>query len=148
MLSRAGFLSGFNAQDIFIEGIFNNGYVRLEKGVLEKGPFDDADFLLIFDLRLLPEIKRLKDGSIIITNSKSRIESPWLKKKKIKAYYLDANSIAMNTIGKPIVNTAMIGALIKFFPKITMKNLKSAIEIEKMPKENQIACEEGFKSVR
>ena len=41
---------------------------------------------------------------------------------------------------------AMLGALAKAFPKISMKSIKTAME--GMPRENMAAFDEGYKSVR
>ena len=45
---------------------------------------------------------------------------------------VDATSIALEVLGKPIVNTAMLGALIKKVPLVSMDSLKKAV-LERFP---------------
>ena len=45
---------------------------------------------------------------------------------------VDATSIALEVLGKPIVNTAMLGALIKKVPLVSLDSLKKAV-MERFP---------------
>ena len=154
ILSRSGVVYGFNAQwfiTSFEEAEPTVAYVRFAKEkILEKGPTADSDFTLVFHRDDMPQIKDLKDGSVLILNSQEKLVNPKLKKKKIKAYTVDATGIALSATGKSYPNTVMLGALLKYFTKIPMKNLKSAIESElkEKQKENILAAEEGYKQVR
>lgn len=154
VLSRAGMLSGLKVQDLVFGDEWGEpavGFVRLSKSeISEKGIIEDPDYVLVFHADLMPPLKDMKDGSFIIINDTEKPTSLWIKKKKLRVYYLDATSLALNSTGKPIPNTPMLGALLKSFSKISMRNLKLAIEAElhEKQKENQLAAEEGFKTVR
>ncbi len=152
ILSRAGMLSGFKAQDLTIPtewGMVSAGFVRLSKNdIMEKGIIEQPDYVVVLEPSVMPKFSELKEGSFLIVNATEKPSSPVLKKKKVRAYYLDATSISLAHKIKP--NTPMLGGLLKVFSKISMRNLKMAVEAE-LPgrqKENQAAVEDGFKMVR
>ena len=118
--------------------------VKLDKVPIESRQVEDADFTLIFD-PTLPK-HQFKEGSMVIFNSPEKIVSPQLKKRKIKAYAVDATEIALNHLKSNLPNTVMLGALAKFFTKISMKALKGAME--GMPRENGAAFDEGYRNVK
>jgi 2-oxoacid:acceptor oxidoreductase gamma subunit (pyruvate/2-ketoisovalerate family) len=92
----------------------------------------EPDYLIVLDPSLLYAVdvtKGLKKGGIIVINS----EKP-VKVGEFKVFNVDATKIANEILGKPIVNTAMLGAFIKATGLITMKNLEEAIK-ERFPKE-------------
>jgi len=74
---------------------------------------------------------KLADGGMIIVASKKKPEE--LKKElaalknKYKLYSVDAYSIAREEIGKPIVNTALLGAFAKITKLVKVENLKEAV---------------------
>lgn len=89
------------------------------------------DYLVVLDKTLLGVeniTEGLKKDGIIIINSE--------KKEKIgnhKTYNVDATKISLENLGKPIVNTAVLGAFAKISKIITLKSLKEAVS-EKFPK--------------
>lgn len=154
-------LSGFKAQDFSVSaewGMFSAGFVRLSKNdIMETGIIEHPDYIIVLEHSAMPKFSELKENSFLIVNATEKPSNPLLKKKKVKAYYIDAEKISRAYGVKP--NTAMLGSLIKFFSKISMRNLKLAIETElqgadategrqAVVKENQTAAEEGFKTVR
>lgn len=86
----------------------------------------EPDILIVLDASLVKDVdvtKGLKKNGIIIINTK--------KKKKIKnfkTYSVDATSIALKIIGKPIVNTALLGAFSKITGIISLNAFEKAIE--------------------
>lgn len=154
ILSRAGLLSGLKSQDAAFGDEWGEpavSFVRLSKNdILEKGIINDPDYILVFHPDLMPPLKDVKDGSFIIVNDTEKPANPIIKKKKLRIYYVDATALALSATGRSVPNTAMLGALLKVFSKISMKNLKVSIEAEisERQKENQSAAEEGFKTVR
>jgi pyruvate ferredoxin oxidoreductase gamma subunit len=70
----------------------------------------------------------MKDG-IIVINSKSNSGI-----KGYKTYNIDATSLALEILGKPIVNTAMLGAFSKATELVKLKSIERAIE-DRFPKE-------------
>jgi len=84
--------------------------------------------LIILDPTLLNSInvtEGLSDNGIIIINSHEHY--PDLE-KKYKVYYTDATKLAVEILGRPIVNTAVLGAFAKKTGLVTLDSLKEAIK--------------------
>ena len=159
ILGKAAFLSGFQTQDFSLYGAERRGapvvsFVRIdEKPILERGYITKPDVILILDDTL--DFESMLEGSgertLILVNT-LRPEKIGLKRRK-NFFYLDATSIALETIGKPIPNTAMLGFLVKALNgKISFENLEKAIEekLSKYPKNiiesNKEAAKRGYGS--
>ncbi len=155
ILGKAGFLSGFESQVIIIRGMERRGshaisYVKLDNApIISKDLSDSPDFLLVFDKTLVQEsLMNIKKGSAIIIDSE-RFDIAAVRNAKARAYFVKATDIALTHIKKPVPNTAMIGALLRYFNKLSMKGVKAVIEQDlDLPKENAAALEEGYRSVR
>jgi len=95
------------------------GYTRISDGPIRLHcPITAPDVVVILDPTLI-SVEDLTDGlkpngAVIVNTS----DSPAAMRKRLgithgKVYTLDATKIAIETIGRPIPNTPMIGALIK-----------------------------------
>ena len=85
------------------------------------------DYVVVLDPSLmgLPEISEgLKPNSVIMVNSDEKITS----KLSQKIHTFDATSLALRVLGKPIVNTAMLGAFAKLTGLATEGSLMKALE--------------------
>ncbi|MCK4327551.1 MAG: pyruvate ferredoxin oxidoreductase subunit gamma [Candidatus Diapherotrites archaeon] len=79
----------------------------------------DASLMKVVDVR-----EGLKEGGILIINTGEEVAGAWA---------VDATQIAMDVIGKPIVNTAMLGAFNKASEcAVTLDSLTEAIK-ERFP---------------
>ncbi|MBI4894882.1 MAG: 2-oxoacid:acceptor oxidoreductase family protein [Candidatus Aenigmarchaeota archaeon] len=145
-LSRAGMLAGLNSNDFCEKGSVKKAYVRIDKDVLEKGPIKNPDLVVILDSSLF-SIKDLKETNIFILNT---LEKPKAATKSKNLHVIDATEIALKNTGKGIPNMPIAGAVTKYFTKLQIKHVKSAIEKElnKKQKENCLAAEEGLKLVK
>ena len=151
VFSKACFLSGFYVQSFVFIGrgrrVFPvSGQVKIDKFPILSKQVEEPDFYVIFDNTLGINAKNFKEKSIVVFNSPEKIAFPQLKKNKIKSYFVDGTEIALNTLKTNTPNTVMLGALAKLFNKVSIKNVKSAME--GMPRENFAAFDEGSKSVR
>ncbi len=106
----------------------DNRFIRLRQQV------KDPDYVLVLDATLLDVVKvdeGIKKGGMIIINSS---KSP--KELGLKGDYTvkteDITKIALEIIGKPFVNTPMLGAFAKATGEVTIKSIESAIK-ENMP---------------
>jgi len=85
----------------------------------------EPNYLIVLDETLLDIIdvtKGLaKDGVIVINSAKAR-EIPGFK-----TFTLDATRVALNIIGKPIVNTVMLGAFIRATNLIKIESIEEAL---------------------
>ncbi len=152
-LAKAALSSDLYAQAVFFpsqerKGSYVWGLVKMDKNPIPSKQLEHPDIALVFNTNL--DIKAIvndvKEKGISIFNTSEKIAMPVMKKKKIKSYSVDATGIAMRTINKPIPNMAMLGAVVKYFNKLTLKSVKAAIA--SMEKENAVAVEEGFKMVK
>ncbi|MBL7206074.1 MAG: pyruvate ferredoxin oxidoreductase subunit gamma [Candidatus Aenigmarchaeota archaeon] len=89
------------------------------------------DFVVVLDPSLLdlPEvIEGIKPETVIIVNSDKGIEL----NIKNKVYTIDATKLAMEILGRPITNTAMLGAFIKVLGLVKLESVLKTID-EKFP---------------
>lgn len=102
-------------------------YCRLSKEFITlRTQVYDPDYVIVLDDSLpnVIDITRglAKDGMILINSEeKKRFGS-------FATYTVDANKIAMEVIGKPIVNTVMLGAFAKATKLVSLKSLLQAVE--------------------
>lgn len=85
------------------------------------------DYIVVLDSGLLglPEVfEGVKKTTEIIINS----DGPIKLAQKLKAHYFDAQSLAMKVLGKPIVNTAMIGVFAKTTKLVSIGSVLKALE--------------------
>ena len=124
LLARAAINEGKYAQAFPAFGPERRGapvvaYDRIsaEKAIRIRAGITEPDIVIVLDatvLRVVNVTDGLKDGGILIINTKRNM-------KDLKAEFgsrwrlaaVDATKIARETLGVPIVNTTMLGALIK-----------------------------------
>ena len=140
VLGKAAFLSGYQTQDFSLYGAERRGapvvsFVRIDKEpILERGYITRPDIVVILDDSLDFEkmLKGTNEFTLVLVNT-NRSHKLGLDKKK-NFICTDATSIALDTIGKPIPNTVMLGLLVKRLKgKISLEKLEKAIE-EKLKK--------------
>ena len=88
----------------------------------------EPDLVVVLDASLLEAVdvaSGIKEGGTIIVNTNLGKEELGLK-GNFEVYTVDATSIAREKLGRPIVNTAMLGA----FAKVT-----GAVDLEKLVQE-------------
>jgi len=157
ILGRAAFLSGFKTQDFSLYGAERRGapvvsFVRIDKEpILERGYITTPEIVIILDdtLDFKKMLKGTDDSTLVLVNT-ARSHKLGLDKKK-NFICIDATSIALDVIGKPISNTVMLGLLVKILKnKISLENLEKAIEekLKKYPEEiveaNKRAAKIGY----
>jgi 2-oxoacid:acceptor oxidoreductase gamma subunit (pyruvate/2-ketoisovalerate family) len=159
IIGSAAFLEGYEVQDFARYGAERRGapveaFVRIDKEeILERGYIADPDIVIVLDDTLLEVIdvaKGLAKGGLIIINSKKRT---FPKLKRFRVIAVDATSIALAALGKPIYNTAMIGAFAKATGLIDFEHIKKALQHEigkkvgkDVIRENMQAVKETFKA--
>jgi len=97
----------------------------------------NPNFVVVVDPTLLGRIDVTKgvveDGTVVAHTDKSPEElKQELKIEKAKVYTVNAMRIALDILGRPIYNTAMLGALIKATPLTTLQSL-SKVVTERFP---------------
>ena len=107
-----------------------------EKPILEREPILEPDIVVVLDSSLEPAIymKGLKKNGLIVINTK---RTPEQVAEHIRGHGLepprciavvDATSIAEKHLGAPIVNTAMLGALVRASKVVGLDSLEKAVE--------------------
>lgn len=149
ILGRAAFLSGFHVQDFTLHPMewrtqHTIAYVKVSKEPILSRDVTAPDYVLVFEPRLNAAAD-VKEESIMIYNSEKPVKS-----RKGKPFHVPATEIALTHLKAAYANTAMLGALCKIFPKLSMRSIKHAVEIElrELQAENAAAIEEGFRSVK
>jgi pyruvate ferredoxin oxidoreductase gamma subunit len=97
---------------------------------------NDPDIVIVLDQTLLETIdvtEGIKDGgSIIINTPKDPAEVFKLlhqdSDKKISVFTVDASKISLETIGKVMPNTPLVGALVKVMGLIKLESLDATIK--------------------
>ena len=90
-----------------------NAFVRVDvKPVRLRSQIYEPDYVIVVDATLMRGFNcfsGLKENGVAIINHREGIEIPKMKATQ-KAFVLPANEIAMKTIGRPLGNTALLGA--------------------------------------
>ena len=100
-------------------------YCRINKKFISiRTHIYEPDYLIVLDPSLLETVditKGLKKKGVIIINSE---EKP---KLNFKSYYVNATKIAVETLGRAIVNTSMLGAFAKATKLVSLKSIEEAL---------------------
>ena len=132
ILGRAAFLSGYETQDFAIYGAERRGapvasFCRLDKTrILTRGYIFNPDAVIVLD----PTIDReailggVKEKGLVLVNS----DRPSSKFRG--AVFVDATKIALDTLGRPIPNVAILGGFLKLTRLFPMENLRKAVKTE------------------
>jgi len=110
--------------------VFNR--INAEQPIRTRAEVDQPDVVIVLDstlLSILDATSGLKEQGAVIINTKKSIE-------QIRSEFgitgrlatVDATTIAQESLGVPIVNTTMVGALIKATNVITLEAMKEPLE--------------------
>jgi len=91
----------------------------------------NPDVVIVLDpglVALLDPTEGMKEGGILIMNTRKTPEEVETSKgSAIRVATVDANRIAIEEVGRPIVNTTMIGAFIKATGLIAIDDIKEPL---------------------
>jgi len=108
-------------------------YTRIsDDPVIPRTPVTTPDILVILDPSLLnPQYTQgLKQNGIVVVNAKlmpEKIARILKLEPGTKVGVIDATGLAMEILKRPIVNTAMLGALVKATRIVSLENTEKAI---------------------
>lgn len=149
VLGTAAELSGLEAQDFAVYGAERRGapvasFCRISKSpIMAKGYIFEPDAVIVLDPTVGAGgmLKGLKKGGTVLVNAAENI--PGFD----GAVFIDATAIALKEIGKPIPDTAIVGAFVKLTGIFPIETLLRAVRIEleeaghsKEVEGNQKAC--------
>ncbi len=140
LLAYAAILDGFYAQAFPEFGAERRGapvraYFRLDDAepIHERYPIVNPDMIVIFDEGLLkltpPPHNDLKNNGWLIINTSRTIEeiNNFLSNRRFKIAVINATDISMSILKRPIVNTTILGAVIKLLNIIKLESVEKAV---------------------
>jgi pyruvate ferredoxin oxidoreductase gamma subunit len=167
ILVEAAMYEGLNGQAFPFFGAERRGapvtaFARVsDKPILKHGMFNTADILVVFDQGLVASgvvsRVRLRSNGVLIVNTPERglDLSRVASEGGFKAYAVDATRIAHDLklviAGWPVVNTAMLGALVGAVKLVGIESVKKAIVNyfgEKAGAVNAQAAERAYAEVK
>lgn len=106
------------------------GYTRIsDHPIRQHCAIENPDIVVVLDATLLDTVdvaENLRDNGIIVVNTNldgAKIMKK-LSKQDVQLYVINATQIALDTIGRPIPNTPMMGALVKAEPMVNLDTVK------------------------
>ena len=131
-----------------------NAFVRVDaKPVRLRSQVYEPDYLIIVDSTLMRGFNcfsGLQSSGIALINGKEGLETPKLKATQ-KVYVVPANEIAMKTIGRPLGNTALLGAFAAVTKELALDDVIAAIKnrfASKLQEGNIQAAKQGYEFVQ
>lgn len=159
ILAKAGFKCGKYTQAFPNFGVERRGapveaFCRIDKKQINlRTHVYEPDASVVLDPKLIKTVnvaKGLVRRGRIVLNAEKFPKNWDLPNFGFKITLVNATSIALNTIGKPIVNTAMLGAFSNVNEMVTPDSIQEAIK-ETFPRDiankNCRAVEEAYNSV-
>lgn len=99
-------------------------YLRIsDKPIYTREPILRPDVIVVADQSLFRAENPLegsKENTILVVNG--------VYKAPLKTYYVDATSLSMKILGRPVVNTAMIGAVVRATGLVTLRSVAEALK--------------------
>ncbi|MGC9049985.1 2-oxoacid:acceptor oxidoreductase family protein [Pyrobaculum sp.] len=129
VLATAAILEGKYAQAFPEFGPERRGapvksYLRIsDRPIYIREPVLHPDVIVVADQSLFGAenpLEGAKDTSILVVNG--------VYKAPIKTYYVDATTLAIKVLGRPIVNTALIGAVVKATGVVSLEAVAEALK--------------------
>lgn len=131
-----------------------NAFVRVDsQPVRLRSQIYEPDYVIVVDSTLMRGyncFSGLKEDGIAIINGEEGLELPKLKARQ-KAFLIPANQIAMKTIGRPLGNTALIGAFAAATGNLKLDTLLEVIKIRfagKIQDSNIEAVRQGYEFIK
>ena len=155
LIAMAAFYDGKMSQAFPNFGVERKGapvfaYVKIDKHfIVSRQQIYQPDFIIIQDPSLI-EISNVFEGIkantiVIINSSKSAQQTCPTYKSQI--YCVPVLDIALKHIGKPIINTAMLGAFAKISGLISLTSTKKAIIVNLGEKFNKEITDKNIKAL-
>ncbi len=131
-----------------------NAFVRVDsKPVRVRSQIYEPDYVIIVDETLMRGFNcfsGLQEKGIVIVNAKEGLEIPKVKPTQ-KVFTLPANDIALKTIGRPLGNTALLGAFSAATGEVELDTLFEAVKKRfsgKTMEANIEAVKQGFEFIK
>lgn len=135
IIGTACFLEGKKVQDFAIYGSERRGapvmsFVRIDdREILERGYITNPDLVAVMEPSLFTVAKPLdglKKNGILLVNSKKKPEI----QTSAKLYWMDMSKIASETLGRDLIDSAIVGGIAKLSGVASLESISKAIEAE------------------
>lgn len=153
LLAIASFKDGKYCQSFPVFGTERAGapvkaFVRIDnKFIRLREPIHQPDYVMVLDPTLIDAVdvtEGMKGGIIIINTARKESEIKAKLKTSAEIKTLDITSIALEIIGKPFVNTAMLGAFVAVTGKVSLDSVIDAVR-ERFPEK---IAEKNIEAIR
>ncbi len=128
-------------------------YVRISDGPIRlRNGIRNPDIVLVLDDSLMAS-ESVTDGmdaeGVLIVNTDKSLDQvrAMIGDADVKLFVVNATQVAMDTIGRPIPNTVMLGALSKATALVSMDGVKRAIDVRLGGKLSPAAVEANYAAV-
>ncbi|MBN1332645.1 MAG: 2-oxoacid:acceptor oxidoreductase family protein [Synergistales bacterium] len=104
------------------------GFTRIsETRITDRSMVDQCDYVVVLDETLIGPgvLSGLKENAVVLVNTCD--PEPYRKMTDRKIVAIDATDLAMEILGRPITNTAMLGALLAVSGLVSLKSAQEAI---------------------
>lgn len=128
------------------------GFTKIdEKPIRDRSQITHCDYVLVLDSSLMEEhiFLGLKPGAIVFVNTVHNRGTVQYDDYTIVSF--DADSLAMETLKRPIVNVAMFAALVAKTNMLTMEQCLHAIDVEFKPslrEKNKILFQKTYQMIK
>lgn len=129
-LEQGKYVQSFPEYGAERQGAPVKAFVRIsDKPITIHSGITHPDVVVVVDPTIMKSVKvaeGLDESGIILVNTNENIEEV---KRKLgfngRVVVIDALKISLETLGKPVTNTAMLGAMAKTIPSVQFETLKS-----------------------
>jgi pyruvate ferredoxin oxidoreductase gamma subunit len=123
-----------------------------DKPIRLRSRVDEADYLIVQDATILDEVAvsgRVKPGGTVLINTEKSPGELGLR-EDVRLYVFPAEKLAKEILGRPIMNTALLGAFGAVTKELSLAALLSAVR-KKFPgdlgEKNARVVEESYKAL-
>lgn len=128
------------------------GFTRIsESPITDRSMVDSCDYVVVLDETLIGPavLAGIREKGVIMVNTTKPEQYREMTDKKIVA--LDATSLAIEILKRPITNTAMLGALIAVSGAVSLSSVQDAIRQgmkASIAEKNCVVAEKAFAMVK
>lgn len=128
------------------------GFTRIDDNkITDRSEVDACDYVVVLDETLWGEnvLSGLKENTVVIINTDTPDKYKTVTSNPVIT--LDATSLALKHLGRPITNTAMMGALIATGGIVSLEDCQEAIRASmksKIAEKNCMLIEEAYEIIK
>ena len=130
-------------------------YCRLaDQPIRLRSRVSNPDYVIVQDATIISELdvtEGLKTDGLVLVNTESALSRWGLDQKNLKVFSFSGETLAREILGKPIINTALLGAFAAVTDEISLEAAVSAVK-SKFPGEigekNALVVEESYKQIK